>query len=151
MSYNVINVSLSEGQVKKLSSKTAKECGTTIMLKAGKMGSGEHKISLTDTQLNQFNKSLAEKKGIRIQLSKAEIADLHKTGGIFPLLALLPALAAAGKAAALGAVGTAAGWGAKKIIDKASGGAIGTKKKGKGLRLGRPGTYGQGLRLGRPM
>jgi len=40
-------------------------------------------------------------------------------GGIFPLLALaLPALAAVGKAAALGGVGAAAGYGVKKGLEK---------------------------------
>ena len=39
--------------------------------------------------------------------------------GIFPLLALaIPALAAAGKAAALGGVGAAAGYGIKKGLEK---------------------------------
>lgn len=41
-------------------------------------------------------------------------------GGLFPLLALaLPAAIAAGKAAALGAVGTGAGMAVKAIADKA--------------------------------
>lgn len=43
-----------------------------------------------------------------------------QTGGIFPLLALIPAAVAAAKAAAgaaaLGAVGASAGYGAKKLI-----------------------------------
>ena len=41
-------------------------------------------------------------------------------GGIFPLLALIPALAAAGKAAALGAVSAGAGYGVKRAIKAAS-------------------------------
>ena len=40
-------------------------------------------------------------------------------GGLFPLLALIPAAIAAGKAAALGAVGGAAGYGIKKALAKA--------------------------------
>ena len=44
-------------------------------------------------------------------------------GGFFPLLALLPAAIAAGKAAALGAVSGAAGYGIKKAL-------AGKKKKG---------------------
>ena len=40
-------------------------------------------------------------------------------GGIFPLLALaVPALVAASKAAALGGVGAAAGYGVKKGLDR---------------------------------
>ena len=44
-------------------------------------------------------------KGLRVQ-----------KGGIFPLAAIIPALVAAGKAAALGAVGGAAGYGAKRAL-----------------------------------
>ena len=40
-------------------------------------------------------------------------------GGFFPLLALIPAAIAAAKAATLGAVGGAAGYGIKKALDKA--------------------------------
>ena len=43
--------------------------------------------------------------------------DQH--GGFFPLLALIPAAIAADKAATLGAVGGAAGYGIKKALDKA--------------------------------
>ena len=40
-------------------------------------------------------------------------------GGVFPLLALaIPALVAASKAAALGGVGAAAGYGVKKGLDR---------------------------------
>ena len=39
-------------------------------------------------------------------------------GGIFPLLALLPAAAAIGKAAALGAVGAGVGVGVQKLAGK---------------------------------
>ena len=38
-------------------------------------------------------------------------------GGFFPLLALIPAAIAAGKAAALGAVSGAAGYGIKKALE----------------------------------
>ena len=41
--------------------------------------------------------------------------DQH--GGFFPLLALIPAAIAAGKAAALGAVSGAAGYGIKKALE----------------------------------
>ena len=37
-------------------------------------------------------------------------------GGIFPLAAIIPALVAAGKAAALGAVGGGAAYGAKRVL-----------------------------------
>ena len=50
-------------------------------------------------------------------------------GGFFPLLALIPAAIAAGKAAALGAVSGAAGYGIKKAL-------AGRKKVPKGKAVG---------------
>ena len=44
----------------------------------------------------------------------------RQRGGLFPLAALIPALVAAGKAAALGAVGGAASYGAKKGLEAAT-------------------------------
>ena len=49
----------------------------------------------------------------------------RQRGGLLPLAALVPALMAVGKAAALGAVGGAAGYGGKKAMEAA------TRKKGK--------------------
>ena len=46
MPYSVVSVKLTDGQVKKLQSKSAKECGTTIPLKPAQMTGGTHKISL---------------------------------------------------------------------------------------------------------
>lgn len=43
-----------------------------------------------------------------------------QAGGVLPLLALIPALAAAGKAAALGATGAAAGFGVKEALKAAT-------------------------------
>lgn len=153
MSYSVVSVELTDGQVKKLRSKSAKQCGTTITLKPSQMAGGNHKISLTARQIKHFNNAMKNKKGVQIDFSAAAIKDMEKTGGIFPLLAAIPALIAAAapavaKAAALGAVGTAAGLELKMAPGK------GYKKKrpvaGKGLRL--PGTpyswySGKGLRL----
>ena len=47
MSYTYIAVKLFPGQINKLKSKSAKECGTTITLKPSQMNTGEHKLSLT--------------------------------------------------------------------------------------------------------
>jgi len=119
MSYSTVSVSLTQGQIKKLQSKSAKECGTTITLKPSQMSGGNNKISLTKTQIKHFNDAMKNSKGVRIDFSKAAIAHMIKSGGIFPLLAAIPALIAAAapavaKAAALGAVGTAAGMALKK-------------------------------------
>ena len=44
----------------------------------------------------------------------------RQRGGLLPLAALVPALMAVGKAAALGAVGGAAGYGGKKAMEAAT-------------------------------
>ena len=113
------------------------------------MSGGNNKISLTKTQIKHFNDAKKANKGVRIDFSKAAIANMIKFGGIFTLFAAISALIAAAapavaKAAALGAVGTAAGMALKKATGK------GYKKKGKGLRLpGTPHTWykGSGLRI----
>ena len=51
----------------------------------------------------------------------------RQRGGLLPLAALVPALMAVGKAAALGAVGGAAGYGGKKAMEAAT-----TRRKLKG-------------------
>ena len=148
MPYNHANVTLTPGQVKRLQSASNSNCGITISLKKEQM-SGSNKLSLTDRQFKNFTEAKKSHKGIKLDLSAGAIKDTFKTGGIFPLLAAIPALIAAAapavaKAAALGAVGTAAGMALKKATGKGI-----SKKKGKGLRL--PGTppswYGKGLRL----
>ena len=130
MSYSVVSVSLTQGQVKKLKSKSAKERGIAITLKRAQMSGGNNKIALTKTQVKHFNDALKAGKGTRIDFSKAAIAHMIKSGGIFPLFAAIPALIAAAapaiaKAAALGAVGTAAGMALKKATGQ------GYKKKGR--------------------
>ncbi len=74
---------------------------------------------MTERQYNHFNKAKRLKTGLRLDLSAAVIKDIAKSGGIFPLLAGIQALIAAAapavaKAAALCAVGTAAGMALKK-------------------------------------
>ena len=51
MSYNAINVTLTPGQIKKIQSKSAQQCGTTITLKHNEMIGGSNKLSLTNTQV----------------------------------------------------------------------------------------------------
>jgi len=133
MSYSVVSVTLTSGQIKKLQSNSAKECGVSITLKPTQMSGGSNKISLTKTQLKHFNDAMKNNKGTQIDFSKAAIANMVKNGGIFPFI--IPALAAL----ATGALSGAAGFGVKKVLDKVTGGTIksrtNTKKKGRGLRL----------------
>ncbi|KAK3598693.1 hypothetical protein CHS0354_003250 [Potamilus streckersoni] len=79
-------------------------------------------VTLTPGQIDNSKTLIKQKKSnkdAKLDLSAAAIKDTFKTGGIFPLLAAIPALIAAAapavaKAAALGAVGTAAGMALKK-------------------------------------
>ena len=85
------------------------------------MSGGTHKISLTDRQIKHFNDALKNQRGVQIVFSKAALASMLKSGGIFPLLAAITALIAAAapavaKAAALGAVGTVLGMALKKQL-----------------------------------
>ena len=61
-------------------------------------------------------RALARRRGNR---GRSVMNRRDQEGGLFPLLALIPAAIAAGKAAALGAVGGAAGYGIKKALAKA--------------------------------
>ena len=123
MSYNHVNVSLTPGKIKTLGSKGAMQIGATIMLKSANMSAGPHNLALTKTQLSHFNKARAAGKGTRIKFSKDAISNMIKSGGILPFL--IPAITAL----ATGALSGAAGWGTRKILDKATGGAIKRKKR----------------------
>ena len=51
------------------------------------------------------------------RIVRRRVTKRGQRGGFFPLLALIPAAIAAGKAAALGAVSGAAGYGIKKALE----------------------------------
>ena len=87
------------------------------------MSGGSNTISLTKTQLKHFNDAMKNSKGVQIDFSKAAIANMIKTGGIFPFI--IPALAAL----ATGALSGAAGFGVKKVLEKVTGGSLKTKKR----------------------
>ena len=58
MPYSVVSVKLTDGQLKKFKSKSAKECGATITLKPAQIADGKHTISLTDRQIKHFSDSV---------------------------------------------------------------------------------------------
>lgn len=122
--YIKTRVHLSDHQIAKLKSACRK--GEEVSLQIDKTKASNYDIYLTPTQVTQIGK------GKRITISKTQ---LKKTGGFLPFLApLIPALIAGAKALALGAASGAAGWGAKKALDKISGSGC-TKKNphGKGV------------------
>ena len=67
---------------------------------------GEHKLPLTQTQINRINKATT---GIDLKLSKAQIKHLEKTGGLLHLFALIPLIFGG-----LGVAGSVAGKCCKK-------------------------------------
>lgn len=105
--YEKTSVYLSDSQIKKLQSSLKK--GESITLRINKAKPPNHDIYLTKTQIGQL------RKGKDITLSKTQ---LKKNGGFLPFLA--PILATI----ATGALSGAAGWGTKKILDKATGSGV---------------------------
>ena len=134
--YTKYSLTLTDGQVKKLSSAIKNEKGITIRLK--KIQKGNIPLLLTQTQINHLDKKAKANKGADLKLSHAQVSAMKKDGGILPLLlAAIPALITAGKAAAAAtALGAAGGLG-KLAVDKISGRGLrlGPSKKGKGLRF----------------
>ncbi len=63
------------------------------------------KVLLTQTQINRIKKHVRERRGINIDFSLNQMREMSKTGGILPLLTLLP-LIFGGIAAAGGVAGT---------------------------------------------
>jgi len=137
MSYLRYSVSLSDSQKKKLSSAIKNGKEVTIRLSYDQL-TGPNPVMITSGQQAKINKAKLQKKGVELKFSKTQ---LSKQGGILPFLAAaIPALVAAGKAAALGAAGAAGASGVKAIVDAAQKGR-GFKilpKRGKGIFL--PGT-----------
>ncbi|GBN77988.1 hypothetical protein AVEN_7240-1 [Araneus ventricosus] len=121
--YVKTKIHLSDHQIAKL--KSAHKKGEEVSLQIDKTKAPNYDMYLTPTQLTQIGK------GKRITISKTQ---LKKTGGFLPFLApFIPALIAGAKALALGAASGAAGWGAKKALDKISGSGCEKKPLGKGV------------------
>ena len=135
MSYLRHSVTLSENQKKKLADAIKHGQGVTIRLSYNEL-TGSNPILITSQQLAKINKARLQKKGVELKFSKTQ---LSKQGGILPfLVAAIPALIAAGKAAALGAAGAAGASGVKAIVDAV--------QKGKGLKV-LPRKTGKGMFL----
>ena len=91
-----VDVGLSNGQLKKLKSAVSSGQAVSLRLKPENLV-GEHKLMLTQTQLNKLNKAKLKKKGIVLKISQNQII---KTGGsLFSLAAA--ALPVAAKALGL--------------------------------------------------
>lgn len=103
--YQMYGLSLSDAQVQKITRASNKNSAVTIRLSRNNLN-GDHELPLTKTQINKISTT---KTGFDLTLSRAQIKHLKKehkkkTGGLIPLLSLIPIIAGA-----LGAAGGLAG------------------------------------------
>ena len=101
---------LTDGQIKKIINAANKRTSVTIRLSKKNLD-GSHKFPLTQSQINRIDKARNASTGLNLKLAYAQIKhvkkmilQLKKTGGVLPLLTLIPIIASA-----LGAAGGIAG------------------------------------------
>ena len=78
--YHPYGVSLSKGQLQKLSRAYNEKSPITIRLTKNEL-SGPHVLMLTKTQINKLKRSISNKTGSDIKISKAQIRKAVKQGG----------------------------------------------------------------------
>jgi len=98
--YHMHGLTLSKAQANKIISAFKKQDSAVIRLTNSSL-QGNHKLPLTETQVMQINKANKVNRGMDLKLSAAQLQHLEKTGGLLPLLALLPLI--------LGGLGAAGG------------------------------------------
>ena len=101
---------LTDGQIKKIIIAANKQASVTIRLSKDNLV-GSHNFPLTQSQIKRIDKARDASTGLNLKLSYAQIkhvkkmiSQLQKSGGIIPLLTLIPIIASA-----LGAAGGVAG------------------------------------------
>src|SRR5271163_3071887 len=87
--YHMHGLTLTENQVNKIVSAAKRHSSVNIRLTHNNL-QGKHKIALTQTQITQITKARKINKGMDLKLSATQLEHLEKTGGLLPLLALLP-------------------------------------------------------------
>src|SRR5271163_3090938 len=105
--YHMHGLTLTKTQANKIVSAAKKHDSVVISL-ANNSLQGNHKLPLTETQVTRINKASKLNKGIDLKLSAVQLQHFKKTGGLLPLLALLP-LIFGGLGAACGVAGGVAG------------------------------------------
>ena len=86
MSYQSYSVSLTEGQKENLARAHKNRSPITIRLENEQL-KGNFPLLLTKTQINSINKSIADKTGDDIGISKKQISAQSKNGGFLGALA----------------------------------------------------------------
>ena len=98
--YHMHGMTLMKAQANKIVSAAKKHDSVVIRLTNSSL-QGNHKLPLTQTQVMQINKANKVNRGMDLKLSATQLQHLEKTGGLLPLLALLPLI--------LGGLGAAGG------------------------------------------
>lgn len=91
----------------------AKQIATQAAIEAAKLG-----MNKLTNKLGLKKSGISKNFGPPPKRRRRKRTPRGQKGGLFPLLALLPAAIAAGKAAGLGAVGAAAGYGVKRGLQE---------------------------------
>ena len=94
-------LNLTDNQLEKIIRASQNKQGVVVRITKDNLIGNLHKISLTKTQINRITQA---KNGLNLSLSSSQLKYLKKTGGLLPLLALLPLIFAG-----LGAAGDVAG------------------------------------------
>ena len=94
-------LNLTDNQLEKIIRASQNEQGVVVRITKNNPTGNLHKIPLTQTQINRITKA---KNGLNLFLSSSQLKYLKKSGGLLPLLALLPLIFAG-----LGAAGGVAG------------------------------------------
>jgi len=98
--YHMHGMTLTKAQANKIVSGAKKHDSVVIRLTNNSL-QGNHKLPLTQSQVMQINKANKVNRGMDLKLSATQLQHLEKTGGLLPLLALLPLI--------LGGLGAAGG------------------------------------------
>ena len=94
-------LNLTDNQLEKIIRASQNKQGVVVRINKDNLNGNLHKIPLTQTQINRITKA---KNGLNLFLSSSQLKYLKKSGGLLPLLALLPLIFAG-----LGAAGGVAG------------------------------------------
>ena len=94
-------LNLTDNQLEKIIRASQNKQGVVVRITKDNLNGNLHKIPLTKTQINRITKA---KNGLNLFLSSSQLKYLKKSGGLLPLLALLPLIFAG-----LGAAGGVAG------------------------------------------
>jgi hypothetical protein len=119
--YAEYSVTLTENQKKQVNNALMRKQQLTLRLKNSQL-SGTDKLLLTKRQVQKIEKHKIENQGVDIKLSDQQLQK-NQQGGLLPLAALIPALAAVAKTVALPLAVSAGSAVATNLVNKAMSGS----------------------------